>query len=81
MREMILNALKTKLIGKMNGHIANIEVMLANPIASGNNPNIMYNVEKEITALQELNGKLNILSRYFEAKPTTEENTKQIKNK
>ena len=66
MRDMILNAIKTKMIGKMNSHIANIEVMLSNPISAGNNPNITYNIEMEMAQLQELNGKLNILTKYFE---------------
>jgi len=66
MREMILNAVKTKMIGQMNSHIANVEVMLTNTVAVGNHPNIMYNIEKEMLALQELNGKLNILTKYFE---------------
>ena len=66
MRDMILNAVKTKMIGKMNSHIANVEVMLTNPLSSGNNPNIVYNIEKEIRALQELNGNLNVLTKYFE---------------
>jgi len=66
MREMILNAVKTKMIGKMNSHIANIEVMLSNPVNSGSNPNITYNIEMEMAQLQELNGKLNILTKYFE---------------
>ena len=63
---MILNAVKTKMIGKMNSHIANIEVMLNNPVGSGNNPNIIYNIEMEMSELQNLNGKLNILTKYFE---------------
>ena len=63
---MILNAIKTKMIGKMNSHIANIEVMLSNPVNSGSNPNITYNIEIEMAQLQELNGKLNILTKYFE---------------
>ena len=66
MRDMILNAIKTKMIGKMNSHIANIEVMLSNPVNSGNNPNITYNIEMEMSELQNLNGKLNILTKYFE---------------
>ena len=66
MRDMILNAVKTKLIGKMNSHIANVEVMLTNPLTSGNHPNIIFNIEKEMSALQELNGQLNILTKYFE---------------
>ena len=66
MRDMILNAIKTKMIGKMNSHIANIEVMLSNPVNSGNNPNITYNIEMEMSEVQNLNGKLNILTKYFE---------------
>ena len=66
MRDMILNAIKTKMIGKMNSHIANIEVMLSNPVNSGSNPNITYNIEMEMSELQNLNGKLNILTKYFE---------------
>ena len=66
MREMILNAVKTKMIGKMNSHIANIEVMLTNPINAGVNPNIIHNIETEMSELQDLNGKLNILTKYFE---------------
>ena len=66
MRDMILNAIKTKMIGKMNSHIANIEVMLSNPVGSGNNPNITYNIEMEMSEVQNLNGKLNILTKYFE---------------
>jgi hypothetical protein len=66
MRDMILNAIKTKMIGKMNSHIANIEVMLTNPINAGVSPNITYNIEMEMSELQNLNGKLNILTKYFE---------------
>ena len=35
MREMILQALKSKLLGQMNSHIANIEVMITNPVGVG----------------------------------------------
>jgi len=66
MRDMILNAVKTKMIGKMNSHIANIEVMLTNPINAGVSPNIIHNIETEMSELQNLNGKLNILTKYFE---------------
>ena len=80
MRDMILNAVKTKMIGKMNSHIANIEVMLTNPTSVGSHPNIIYNIEKEMTMLQELNGKLNVLTKYFE-RPTEQkiENSKTNK--
>ena len=66
MREMILQALKTKLLGQMNGHIANIEVMMTNPVGVGDHPTIIDTIDKELTALEHANGKLNVLVKYFE---------------
>ena len=48
MREMILQALKTKLLGEMNGHIANIEVMMTNPVGVGDHPTIIDTIDKEL---------------------------------
>ncbi len=66
MREMILQALKTKLLGQMNGHIANIEVMMTNPVGVGDHPTIIDTIDKELMALEHANGKLNVLVKYFE---------------
>ena len=68
MREMLLGALKTKLLGQMNGHIANIEVMMTNPVGVGDHPTIIDTIEKELGALEESNGKLNVLIKYLERK-------------
>jgi len=66
MRDMILNAIKTKMIGQMNAHIANAEVMLGNPVGARDRATVLDTIEKEIAALQHLNGKLNVLTKYFE---------------
>ena len=66
MREMILQAIKTKLLGEMNGHIANIEVMMTNPVGVGDHPTIIDTIDKELMALEHANGKLNVLVKYFE---------------
>ena len=66
MREMILQALKTKLLGQMNGNIANIEVMMTNPVGVGDHPTIIDTIDKELMALEHANGKLNVLVKYFE---------------
>ena len=63
---MILNAIKTKMIGQMNTHIANIEVMLSNPVGARDRATVVDTIEKEMDDLQNLNGKLNILTKYFE---------------
>ena len=66
MRHMILQAIKTKLLGQMNGHIANIEVMMTNPVGVGDHPTIIDTIDKELMALEHANGKLNVLVKYFE---------------
>jgi len=66
MRDMILNAIKTKMIGQMNAHIANAEVMLNNPVGARDRATVIDIIEKEMAALQHLNGKLNVLTKYFE---------------
>ena len=63
---MILQAIKTKLLGQMNGHIANIEVMMTNPVGVGDHPTIIDTIDKELMALEHANGKLNVLVKYFE---------------
>ena len=78
MREMILQALKTKLLGEMNGHIANIEVMMTNPVGVGDHPTIVDTIVKELSALDSANGKLNVLVKYLE-RPKQEEETKKQK--
>ena len=65
---MIIGALKTKLLGQMNSHIANIEVMMTNPVGVGDHPTIIDTIEKELGALEESNGRLNVLIKYLERK-------------
>jgi hypothetical protein len=79
MRDMILQAIKTKLLGEMNGHIANIEVMMTNPVGVGDHPTIVDTIVKELSALDSANGKLNVLVKYLE-RPKQEE-PKEIKDK
>ena len=76
MKEMIVNALKTRLLGQMNGHIANIEVMLNNPVGVGDHPTIVGTIDKELGALEHANGKLNVLVKYIE-RPQQEQIAKE----
>jgi len=68
MRDMILNAIKTKMIGQMNAHIANIEVMLTNPVGARDRATVIDTIEKEMSALEHLDGRINVLVKYFERK-------------
>ena len=83
MREMILQALKSKISGQINGHIANIEAMMTNPVGIGDHPTIVETIEKELGALEHENGKLNNLVRFFERRQdeAIEEQKTQPKSK
>ena len=81
MREMILQALKSKLLGDVNGHIANIEVMMTNPVGVGDHPTIVDTIDKELSALEHANGKLNNLVRFFEKQPQQQEEPQKVAKK
>ena len=83
MREMILQALKSKISGQINGHIANIEAMMTNPVWIGDHPAIVETIEKELSLLEHENGKLNNLVRFFERRQdeAIEEQKTQPKSK
>ena len=78
MRDMIIGALKTKMLGQMNSHIANIEVMMTNPVGVEDHTTIVDTIVKELSALDSANGKLNVLVKYLE-RPKQEEETKKQK--
>jgi len=82
MRDMILNAIKTKMIGQMNAHIANAEVMLNNPVGARDRATVIDTIEKELSALEHLDGRLNVLTKYFErSNENAIENQQQEKEK
>ncbi len=81
MRDMILNAIKTKMIGQMNAHIANIEVMLTNPVGARDRATVVDTIEKEMSALEHLDGRINILVKYFERSNENAIESKQEKEK
>jgi hypothetical protein len=81
MRDMILNAIKTKMIGQMNAHIANAEVMLTNPVGARDRATVIDTIEKELSALEHLNGRLNVLTKYFERSNENAIENKQEKEK
>lgn len=79
MRELIINALKSKLVGQMNSHAANIEVMITNPVGLGDHANMVDTVAKELQAMSDVNGQLNTLVRYFEPAKEQPQETKKDK--
>ena len=65
MKDMLLNAMRSTLEGRIDYHRANIVVYLENPVGIGEHPDIMEAVESELAKLSEADEKLATLDKYF----------------
>ena len=65
----------------MNAHIANVEVMLTNPVGARDRATVIDTIEKEMSALEHLDGRINILIKYFERSNENAIESKQEKEK
>lgn len=65
----------------MNAHIANVEVMLNNPVGARDRATVIDTIEKEMSALEHLDGRINILVKYFERSNANAIESKQEKEK
>ena len=65
MREMIQQALKSKISGQINGHIANIEAMMTNPVGIGDHSDVLEAIDKELEMIAKYDDEINILRKYF----------------
>ena len=65
----------------MNAHIANVEAMLTNPVGARDRATVIDTIEKEMSALEHLDGRINILIKYFERSNENAIESKQEKEK
>ena len=73
MRNMLIDAQTSHLVGGINKHKANIEVYMNNTVGIGEHSDIMETVELELEKLANYHDKLEMLIKYF---PTTEKKEK-----
>ena len=80
MREMLIGAARTYYMGMINRHIANVEVLLTNPVGIGedSHQDIQAVIEVELGKIADYHDKLEVLQKFF-AKP--QEQPKQEKGK
>lgn len=75
MRNMLIDAQTSHLIGHMNKHKANIEILLTHPVGIGEHQDIQEAIETELEEIANYHDKLEMLIKYF---PKTED--KENKN-
>ena len=80
MREMLIGAARTYYMGMINKHLANMEVLLTNPVGIGedSHQDIQAVIEVELGKIADYHDKLEVLQKFF---PKPQEQPKQEKEK
>lgn len=70
MRNMLIDAQSSHLVGHINKHKANVEILLTHPVGIGEHQDIQEAIETELEEIANYHDKLEMLVKYF---PKTEE--------
>ena len=83
MREMLIGAARTYYMGMINKHLANMEVLLTNPVGIGedSHQDIQAVIEIELGKIADYHDKLEVLQKFFVKPQQQEENKDDKKDK
>jgi len=83
MREMLIGAARTYYMGMINKHIANMEVILTNPVGIGEDAHqdIQAVIEIELGKIADYHDKLEVLQKFFAKPQQNEQATEEKKGK
>lgn len=65
MRERLLECFVSHAKGHVNKHLANVEVLLENPVGVGNNGDIIEEIEKELEEVAKYDDLLEMVDKYL----------------
>ena len=65
MRNMLIDAQSSHLIGHINKHKSNVEILLTNSVGIGEHSDIMETIEKELNMIAQYHDQLEVLEKYF----------------
>ena len=87
MREMLIGAARTYYMGMINKHIANVEILLTNPVGIGedSHQDIQAVIEIEMGKIADYHDKLEMIQKFFvkpqqQGQPKAEEKKKDDKS-
>ena len=82
MREMLISAARTYYMGIINRHVANVEILLTNPVGIGedSHQDIQAVIEIEMGKIADYHDKLEMLQKFF-VKPQQQEQPKAEEKK
>jgi len=73
LRQKLIDAQRSHLAGHINKHIANVEVLLANPVGIGEHQDIQEAIETELEEIANYHDKLEMLLKFFVAETVEED--------
>ena len=78
---MLIGAARTYYMGMINRHIANVEVLLTNPVGIGedSHQDIQAVIEVELGKIADYHDKLEVLQKFFAKQQQTEQKTEEKK--
>ncbi len=81
MREMLIGAARTYYMGMINKHLANMEVLLTNPVGIGedSHQDIQAVIEIELGKIADYHDKLEVLQKFFVKPQQKQEENKDDK--
>ena len=65
MKERMLECFVSHANGHVDKHLANVEVLLANPVGVGNNGDIIEEIEKELDEVAKYDDLLEMVNKYL----------------
>ena len=81
MREILIGAARTYYMGMINKHVANMEVLLTNPVGIGedSHQDIQAVIEVELGKIADYHDKLEVLQKFFTKPQQQQEENKDDK--
>ena len=81
MRQMLINTAKAYYIGMINRRVANVEVLLNQPVGIGEHGDIQEEIEKHLGIIANYHDKIEILEKYFNKKEESKDENTEKKSK
>ena len=77
MRQMLINTAKAYYLGMINRRVANVEVLLNQPVGIGEHGDIQEEIEKHLGIIADYHDKIEILEKYFNKKEESKDEKKK----
>ena len=81
MRQMLINTARAYYLGMINRRVANVEVLLNQPVGIGEHGDIQEEIEKHLGIIADYHDKIEILEKYFNKKEESKDENTEKKSK